>query len=117
MNSLKVKILGLICAIVVVIISVAAVINFQLQKQLVNSITERNTLLLTETIKNSITDAMRDGHSENVRSILARIKSQEYIKSVRIFATGGKILNSADVSEIGTVVPAEEQNALKTGNS
>lgn len=100
MNSLKVKILGLITLIVVVIITVTAMINFKLQKQIIANIIERDTLLLTETIKNSIANSMRHGRSDEVSSILSRIKSQESIKSIRIIDEFGKVLNSSDPGEI-----------------
>jgi putative nucleotidyltransferase with HDIG domain len=117
MNSLKIKILGLTCSIVVAIIAVAGLFAYSLQKDLVNGITERNTLLLTETIKNSIADAMRSGRSEDVRTILSRIKSQENITSIRIVDPGGKILNSANIEEVGHPIPPAELGHLKSGNT
>lgn len=117
MNSLKVKILGLTCMIVVVIITVAGFFAFNLQKDLVNGITERNTLLLSETIKNSISDAMRSGRSDEVRIILSRIKSQEHITSIRIVDPNGNILNSAAIEEIGHTIPPNELSHLKSGNT
>jgi putative nucleotidyltransferase with HDIG domain len=116
MNSLKIKLLGIICTIVVLIISAAAFVNFNLQNELVHNITERNTLLLTETIKNSIADVMRSGHSDEVRMILSRIKTHEYIKTIRIYEPGGRILNSADVNEIGTTLPADVLAAHRSSN-
>ncbi len=117
MNSLKVKILGLTCLIVAAIITVAGLVAFNLQKDLVNGITERNTLLLTETIKNSISDVMRSGRSDEVRTILSRIKSQEHITSIRIVDPNGNILNSANVDEIGQQISPVELNHLKSGNT
>src|SRR5260370_13318283 len=108
MNSLKVKILGLVTAIVVAIISLAAIVNFQLQKQMINSITEHNSLMLSETVKGSINSAMRFGRAEELSNILSNIKTQESIKSARILDLGGKILNSSDSGEIGKIVSQDE---------
>jgi methyl-accepting chemotaxis protein len=43
---------------------------------------------------------MRHGRSDEVSSILSRIKSQESIKSIRIIDEFGKVLNSSDPGEI-----------------
>jgi putative nucleotidyltransferase with HDIG domain len=115
MNSLKVKILGLVAVIIVAIISLAAIINFQLQKQMIASITEHNTQMLTETVKSSIAIAMRSGRADDIRNILAHINtSQESIKSIRLLDSAGKILNSSDSGEIGTMVSQDELAALRS---
>jgi putative nucleotidyltransferase with HDIG domain len=113
MNSLKVKILGLVTAVVVAIITLAATVNFQLQKQMINSITEHNSQMLSETVKSSIANAMRFGRAEEIPHILLNIKSQESIKSARILDLGGKILNSSDRGEIGNIVSQDELTALR----
>jgi putative nucleotidyltransferase with HDIG domain len=113
MNSLKVKILGLVTAIVVAIITLAAMVNFQLQKQMINSITEHNSQMLSETVKGSIANAMRFGRAEEIPHILSNIKTQEFIKSARILDLGGKILNSSDSGEIGKIVSQDELTALR----
>ncbi len=113
MNSLKVKILGLVTAIVVAIISLAAIVNFQLQKQMINSITEHNSQMLSETVKSSIANAMRFGRAEELPNILSNLKTQEPIKSARILDLGGKILNSSDSGEIGKIVSQDELTALR----
>ena len=113
MNSLKVKILGLVTAIVVAIVSLAAIVNFQLQKQMINSLTEHNSLMLSETVNSSIANAMRFGRAKEIPHILSNIKSQESIKSVRILDLDGKILSSSDSGEIGKVVSQNELTALR----
>ncbi len=113
MNSLKVKILGLVTAIVVAIISLAAIVNFQLQKQMINSITEHNSQMLSETVKSSIANAMRFGRAEEIPNILSNVRTQESIKSARILDLGGKILNSSDSGEVGKIVSQDELTALR----
>lgn len=117
MNSLKVKILGLVTAIVVAIITVAAFVNFQLQKQMITSITEQNAMMLTETVKSSIASTMRSGRAGEVRNILANINAQDSIKTIRILDSGGKILNSSDSGEIGKLVSEDEVAALQSQDS
>ena len=102
MNSLKVKILGLITVITVTIVTLAAFINYQMQKQMHQEVASHHTALLMDTIKNSIKDAMRSGRSEMVHDMLASIQSQRLIKGLRIVDNSGKILNSSVKGEAGS---------------
>lgn len=104
-NSLKIKILTLVTLILVFIISSVGYINFRQQKEMLHEIANRNASVLIETIKSSIGNAMLSGHSEEVTGIFSRIKSREFVKSIRIVDTNGKILNSAVPGEIGQSVP------------
>ena len=92
MNSLKVKILGIVCGVIVVILATATYLNFRYQKQLVHRITDSNIQVLNDTIKSSIADAMRSGRSDEVRSILARLSNTSHIASIRILPTGPPLL-------------------------
>ena len=109
MNSLKVKILGLITVITVTIVTLAAFINYQMQKQMHQEVASHHTALLMDTIKNSIKDAMRSGRSEMVHDMLASIQSQRLIKGLRIVDNSGKILNSSVKGEIGRFLPIGER--------
>jgi putative nucleotidyltransferase with HDIG domain len=113
MNTLKIKILGLITAIVVTIIAVVFYFNFQMEREMLKEVARHNTGILVETIKNSINNAMRSGHAEDIHTIFARIIGQKPIKGLRIVDESGKILNSADMDEIGRMVPEEERVELK----
>ncbi len=104
-NSLKIKMLTLVTLILVVIISSVAYLNFRQQKEMLHEIANRNTSVLIETIKSSVANAMLSGRSDEVGSIFARIKSREFVKSIRIVDSRGIILNSADSEEIGNEVP------------
>ena len=59
---------------------------------------------------------MLSGHSDEVRSIFARIKSREFVKSIRILDPSGKVLNSADQDEIGKQIPDLGQRNLPARN-
>lgn len=117
MNSLKIKILSLITIIVVAIITAAALIDFQLQKQLITSVTEQNAVMLTETIKSSIANTMRTGHSAKILDTLYGIKSQESIRTIRILDPNGRIIFSADSGEIGRRVSHIALSPLISGFS
>ena len=115
-NSLKIKILVLVTLILVLIISSVAYLNFRQQKEMLHEIANRNTSVLIETIKSSISNAMLSGRSDEVSSIFDRIKSREFVKSIRIVDSQGKILNSADRDEIGNKIPELGQQQLPTRN-
>lgn len=104
-NSLKMKILTLVALILVLIISSVAYLNFQQQKEMLHEIANRNTSVLIETIKSSVANAMLSGRSDEVGSIFERIKSREFVKSIRIVDAEGKILISADRAEVGSKIP------------
>lgn len=114
MNSLKIKLLGLITLIVVAIILLAAFVNYQLQKQMIHSVTEHNSQLLAETIKSSISNAMIVGKTVEIQNIISTAKKQESFKSIRLVDTAGMILQSADSGEIGKTVSVDELNSLQS---
>jgi putative nucleotidyltransferase with HDIG domain len=107
-NFLKIKILTLVTLILVIIISSVAYLNFLLQKEMLHEIANRNSSVLIETIKGSIANAMLAGNSAEISSIFAKIKSREFVKSIRIVDSSGKVLNSADREEIGKKMPDTE---------
>lgn len=117
MNSLKVKILGAVCVLIIIFLSIATYVNFRHQKQLVHQITDGNIQILTETVKSSISEAMRTGKSEEVRSILKRLNETGHLKSIRILDPDGMILSSGDAAEIGKAVPKEDMSVVKRGDS
>lgn len=112
-NSLKVKILGLVTVIVVVIITLAAIINFQQQKEMFYNITEHNSVIMTEMIKTSIAKSMLAGRPKEIPDILANVKTLESIKSLRILDPSYRILISSDQGEIGTPLSSDEVTALQ----
>ena len=116
-NSLKIKILALVTLIMVLIISSVAYLNFDHQKEMLHEIANRNTSVLIETIKSSIGNAMLSGHHDEVGAIFARIRSREFVKSVRIVDGTGKILSSASPEEVGRQLPKLGTREHAAGNS
>jgi HD-GYP domain-containing protein (c-di-GMP phosphodiesterase class II) len=112
LNSLKLKIGGLVAIIVIVIISTASWHNFRNQKQILVNLAEKSSIILTESILSSINNAMQFGHSDEVTKILSRIKTHEYINALRIVSTDGKILHSTKKEEIGSFVSVEKRKLL-----
>ena len=92
-NSLKIKIIGLITITLVAVITLAAFLNYRHQTEMLYDMASQNANVLTETVKNSINDAMRSGHSEEISIIFNHIRSKELISSLRILDENGKIIN------------------------
>ncbi|ABQ25908.1 HD domain-containing phosphohydrolase [Geotalea uraniireducens] len=112
-NSLKIKIIGLITITLVAVVTLAAFLNYRHQTEMLYEMASHNANVLTETVKSSINDAMRSGHSEEISSIFSRIRSKELISSLRILDETGKILNSADRSEVGQLISENDRLDLK----
>lgn len=112
-NSLKIKIMGLISVIVIMVISVASWKNYIHQKNMLEKVAETNSTILTESIAASIRSAMRAGHATAVSDILAKVRSKN-IKALRIVDENGTILHSADVREKGRTLSAHEQTKIKS---
>ncbi len=112
-NSLKIKIIGLITVAIMAIVTLVSFVSYVHQKDLLYDMATYNTSVLNETVKNSISDAMRSGRSHEITSIFSRLRSKELISALRIVDESGKILNSADQTEIGRFIPEYERLELK----
>lgn len=117
MISLKTKLFGIITAIVVAVVTISSMATISQQTRTISSIAERNTSILTETIKGAITDAMISGHSSDIRKILAQISSQKLISILRIIDESGNVLNSANPDEIGKPAFSKALLAYKNAGS
>ena len=51
MNSLKIKLLGLISLVVILVVSLAAYVTHHLQRQMISHIAEHDTQILSDTLK------------------------------------------------------------------
>ena len=111
-NSLKIKIVGLVTLIVIGTISISSWINFSIQKIMQEALAQQSSIVLVESILTSIHTSMKLGHATEVNEILARVKSQGYIRALRIIATRGKILHSADTNQVGQFLPQPEYKAF-----
>jgi len=111
-NSLKIKIVGLVTLIVIGTISISSWINFSIQKIMQEALAQQSSIVLVESILTSIHTSMKLGHATEVNEILARVKSQEYIRALRIIDTRGKILHSADTNQVGQFLPQPEYKAF-----
>jgi len=111
-NSLKIKLIGLIAILVIAIISSASWYNYTHQKKMLVDIAEKNSIVLVESILASIQSSMKLGHLAEVNDILSRIKSHDYIKSLRVVNNDGKILHSSNMKEVGQYLSPDERKAV-----
>lgn len=112
LNSLKIKIVGLIAIIIIAIISIVSAINYRHQIKMLEELAEQSSVILVESIVSSIYGSMKLGHANEIDNILADIKAHNYIKALRIVDQSGNILHSANKKEIGRQLSVEERNAL-----
>ncbi|BDV44133.1 HDIG domain-containing protein [Geotalea uraniireducens] len=115
MNSLKIKIFLLIALIVIVIVSTVGYLELRNQKGIITQISTRNALIFTTAIQSSIENVMMSGRSDEVASVLTRLKGQDTLRQLRIFDETGRILNSADRHELGRQVTPKELDAYRRG--
>lgn len=107
-NSLKIKIVGLVSVIVIVTIGISSWNNYSHQKSMQEELARQSSIVLVESILTSIYTSMRLGHASEINGILTRVKSPEYITGLKIISTEGKILHSADSSQTGQLLPPDD---------
>lgn len=115
MNSLKIKILGLIILIMCGVIGLITWKNIQTQHDMMVKVAEQNGKLVSETIRNSINTNMLNGEQGNVQKIFADIHNNPSITSIKIFDESGRILNSALKEEIGSLANTSDLLAYRSG--
>lgn len=116
MNSLKIKILGLMVIIMVMTVGLTAWHNLRTQKAMLLGIADQNSRVLGETIRSSIVTTMASGHNAEVANILEKIWKEPAIESVRIFDESGRILVSGDMEEAGDLVSTADLLAYRSNS-
>lgn len=112
LNSLKIKIVGLVAIIVILVIAILSWLRYVEQKDMIDHLIEKSSVVLIESVVANIQSAMKSGHATSVNEVLSKVKSQDHIKELRIVSEEGKILNSADVKEVGQLLSDEERAQL-----
>lgn len=111
-NSLKTKIVGLVALIVISAVSLSSWFHYRQQKRMIEEISAKSSQALIESIVSNIRSSMKGGHSEDLGSILGRIKNHEHILELRIITSEGKILHSANREDIGKLISPHERADL-----
>ncbi len=117
MNSLKIKILGLIALIMCGVIGLITWKNLDTQHHMLTKIAEQNGYLVSETIHNSINVHMKNGEQDKVQEIFAKIGENPSIASVKIFDESGRILASANKDDINKLINITDLLAYRSGRT
>jgi len=103
-TSLKNKIILSVSAILAVTIGLGTWINIENQRAELEHALEDNVLIISNTIGRSLDNAMLQGKSKEVQSILEAVGEYHNIREVKIFSQNGVILKSSDRGMIGRKV-------------
>lgn len=115
LNSLKIKIVGLVALIVIMVISFASWLHYRDQKAVIEKLVEKSSVVLIESVVANIQNSMKAGHTTAINTILHKAKIHDHIKELRIINQDGTIIHSADTDDIGKELSAEErENIIKS---
>ncbi len=108
-SSLKSKIILSVSTILAVTIGFGTWINVGYQRAQMEGALEDNVLIISNTIEKSMANAMLQGKSKEVQSILETVGGYHNIKELKIFSPNGVILKSSKRWMIGRNVDASIQ--------
>lgn len=114
-SSLNTKIILSITAILVVTIGAGTWINIGYQRAQMESALEENVLVISNTIEKSLSNAMLQGKSKEVQSILEAVGGYHNMEEIKIFSPNGVILKSSKRWMIGRKVDASVQKWFLEG--
>lgn len=112
LNSLKIKIVGMVSIIVIVVISLVSWEHYRNQKTMIETMIEKSSVVLTESVVANIESSMKSGHTTAINTILHDAKVHENIKELRIIDKTGLIIHSADTNDIGKELTEEEREKI-----
>lgn len=107
LNSLKIKIVGMVALIVIAVISFVSWQHYRNQKAVIEAIVEKSSVVLIESVVANIQGTMKTGHTTAINTILQDAKIQDHIKELRIIDQAGTIIHSADKNDIGRKLTEE----------
>jgi HD-GYP domain-containing protein (c-di-GMP phosphodiesterase class II) len=116
LNTLKIKIVGLVSLIVIAVISFVSWHHYRDQKAVIEKIVEKSSVIVVESIVDLIQSAMKTGHTVSLNKILSDAKSHDHIKELRIIDNDGTILYSADKNDVGKELTEEERGKIAAAN-
>lgn len=117
MNSLKLKIFGLITFIMCGVIGLLTWKNLVTQHDMLAKIADQNGQLVSETIRNSIKSKMKSSEKDKIQGIFAEIANNPSIVAITIFDESGRILTSANQDDIGSLINTADLLAYRSGRT
>lgn len=114
LNSLKIKIIGMVAVIVITVISLVSWNHYNEQKAVIETLVEKSSVVLSESVAANIQNSMKAGHTTAINQILHDAKAHDHIKELRIIDQEGTIIHSADKNDIGKSLSEEEREKIFT---
>lgn len=102
----------MVSVIVIAVISFVSWQHYHDQKAVIETIVEKGSIVLIESVVATIQTAMKAGHSSTVNSILRDAKIHDHIKELRVIDSEGMILHSANANDIGKSLSDEEREKI-----
>lgn len=112
LNSLKIKIVGMVALIVIVVISFVSWHHYHDQKVVFEAIVEKSAVMLSESVASNIQSSMKQGHTSSINTILLEAKGHDHVKELRIIDAEGSIIHSIDKNDIGKELSQEEREKI-----
>ena len=114
-QRLQFKVIFLTILIVTIWMSISAYISLVTQTGYFLEGARRRIVILTQTIENSIVHSMLIGKHEDARDLLINIANEGDMQKIRILSQQKEILSSADVSEVGEILPDIDLSFIRRG--
>lgn len=102
----------MVAVIVIAVISIVSWHHYRDQKAVIETIVEKSSVVLIESVVASIQNSMKAGHTTAINSILRDAKVHDHIKELRIIDQEGTIIHSADKNDIGKEISDEERERI-----
>ncbi len=102
----------MVTIIVITIISFVSWHHYRDQKVIIETIVEKSSLILAESVVANIQSSMKAGHTTAIDKILHDAKVHDHIKELRIIDKEGTIIHSADSNDVGKELRDEERERI-----
>jgi HD-GYP domain-containing protein (c-di-GMP phosphodiesterase class II) len=102
---IKTKIITIIALTIIITVGITTVFVLKIQDEKLKEAKIADTLFLADIIERTIDNAMKEGKTEDVQKIIENIGKNREVVHLRILSPDGKILKSANMSEIGIKSP------------
>ncbi len=102
----------MVSLIVIAVISFVSWNHYHGQKAMIESIVEKSSVVLSESVASNIQSSMKNGHTTSLNQILHDTKIHDHIKALRIINMEGTIIHSANKNDIGNELSLEERDHI-----
>lgn len=104
----------MVSLIVIAVVSFLSWHHYYDQRKMIESIVEKSSTVLSESVATTIQNSMKEGHTTALNQILLNAKIHDHIKELRIVNMEGNIIHSANKNDVGNELSAEEREKITT---